>query len=127
MRERAARRGSRAAGSARRAERGSEKRLSALALTRQGNAGLLRGGGERRQFADIARVVLDDDGRLQIGGDLLHALERSHGCGAVVIEARHAVAVVVLVEMREISHQDDVAFFLQLYEERAVAGRMPGR
>jgi hypothetical protein len=36
---------------------------------------LIRGSRERRQFRDVARIVLDDDGRFQILGDLLEAVE----------------------------------------------------
>ena len=44
---------------------------------------LLRGRRERRQLADVAHVVLDDDGRLQVRDDLLHALDRGDRRGAV--------------------------------------------
>jgi len=39
-------------------------------------SGLLRGGRERRQFANVAPVVLDDDDCFQIRCDLLEAVVR---------------------------------------------------
>src|SRR6185295_8336080 len=55
------------------------------------SASLLRRGRKLRQLVDIARVVLDDHGRLEVLLDLLDALDRGDGLGAVVVEARHAV------------------------------------
>ena len=63
-------------------------------------APLLRRRRKRRQLADVARVVLDDDGRLAVGRDLLQAIDRGQGLRAVGVEPRHAVAVVVLAEVR---------------------------
>src|SRR5713226_3331319 len=60
---------------------------------------LLRGRWERRQLADVAHVVLDDDGCLHVRDDLLHALDRGDRRGAVEVEVRHAAAVVILAEV----------------------------
>jgi tripartite-type tricarboxylate transporter receptor subunit TctC len=88
---------------------------------------LLRGRRERRQLRDIARVVLDDDGRLQVLGDALDPLERGDRLGAVVVEAGHAVALVVLVEVRRIAEQYDRPLLLQPHEQRLVTRRMARR
>src|SRR6266481_8773252 len=68
-----------------------------------GKPSLLRGRRERRQLADVARVVLDDDGRFEIGDDLLHALDRGDRCGTVEVEGRYAVTVVVLAEVGRVA------------------------
>src|SRR5262245_47073832 len=82
------------------------------------------GGRERRQLPDVAHVVLDDHGRLQVRGELLHAIERRDGLRAVVVEPRHAVALVVLAEMHEVAAQNHWAHVLQPHEQGAVAGRV---
>src|SRR2546427_9480086 len=62
----------------------------------------------RRQFADVAPVVLDDDDCFQIRCDLLEAVERSYGRGAIGVKARHAVAVVVFMEVRSEEHTSEL-------------------
>src|SRR5258705_9837179 len=88
---------------------------------------LLCRGGKRRELAHVARVVLDDDRGLQVGGDLLDAVERGDRLRAVEVEGRHAVRLVVLVEVRRVAHEDDRALLLEPDEERAMARRVPGR
>src|SRR6185295_5569658 len=67
-----------------------------------GKPSLLRGRRERGQLADVAHVVLDDDGRFEICDDLFHALDRGDRRGAVEVEVRHAASVVVLAEVDEV-------------------------
>src|SRR5208282_3545736 len=50
---------------------------------------------KRRQFVNVARIVLDDDGRMQVGLELLEALERGDRLGAIEVERRDAVGLVV--------------------------------
>src|SRR4030095_2782332 len=82
-----------------------------------GSTRLLGRGREGGQLADVARVVLDDDRRFQVLGDVLDALERGDRLRAVEIEARRAVALVVLAEVRGIADQDDRALLLQPHEQ----------
>ena len=72
------------------------------------------------------RVVLDDHCRLQIGRDLLHALKRGDSIATMKVERRHAVALVVFVEMREVAHQEKVAGVLQAYQCAKAATLAPG-
>src|SRR5262245_51276323 len=82
---------------------------------------LLRGGRERRQLADVAQIVLDDDGRLEIRRDRLHALDRGDRRGAVEVEDRHAVALVVLAEVDRVAAEQHRAHVLQPDQQGAVA------
>src|SRR6266436_7312894 len=66
---------------------------------------LLRCSRKSRQLADVAQVVLNDHGRVEVRGDLLHPLERRDRLRAVVVEGRHAVRFVVLVEVRGVAAQ----------------------
>src|SRR5262249_36246681 len=66
------------------------------------NRQLFRRRRECRQLVDVARVMLDDDGRLEIRGDLLEALERRHRLGAIEVERRHTIRIVILAEVRGI-------------------------
>src|SRR5215471_10436154 len=68
---------------------------------------LLRERRKLRQFADVARIVLDDQGRLQIRRDLLDALDRSDRLGSVVVECRHAFRIVILAEVDGIAAEND--------------------
>src|SRR5262249_35992280 len=86
---------------------------------------LLRGGRERRQFTHVARVVLDDYGRLEARGDLLEAVDRGERLRAAAVEGGHAVGVVVLLEMREIAGQEQVALLLRIHQQAAMARRVP--
>jgi hypothetical protein len=87
---------------------------------------LLRGGRKRRQFLDVARVVLDDHGRLGIRRDLLEALERRDRLRAIIIEPGHAVRVVILAEVRGIAGDDHGARLRQLDQQAVMARRVPG-
>src|SRR6266852_3623310 len=69
---------------------------------------LLRGSRKSRQLADVAQVVLDDHGRVEVRRDLLHPLHRRYRLRAVVIEGRHAVRFVVLVEVRGVAAQQEI-------------------
>src|SRR5215470_8442135 len=91
------------------------------------HAVLLRGRRERRQLADVAHVVLDDDGRLHVADDLLHALDRGDRLRAVEVEGRHAVRLVVLVEVGRIAGKQHRALFLQPDQEGAMARRVTRR
>ena len=51
---------------------------------------LLRRRRKRRQFVDVARIVLNDDGRLEVRRDLLEALDRCQRLGAIEVERGHA-------------------------------------
>ncbi len=55
---------------------------------------LLRGDRERRQFTDVARIVLDDDGGFEIRRDLLEAIDRSQCRCVVSVECGHTVVFV---------------------------------
>src|SRR5262249_41207138 len=88
---------------------------------------LLRGGGKRRQLADVAHIMLDDDRRVERRRDLLEAIERGGSLGAVRIEGRNPVRFVVLVEMHEVAAQEHHALLLQAYQQAAVAGRVAWR
>jgi hypothetical protein len=44
--------------------------------------------------------MLDDDGPLEIRGDLLEALKRRHRLGAIEVERRHTIRIVILAEVR---------------------------
>lgn len=46
---------------------------------------------ERRQFVDVAGVVLDDHGGVEVLCDLLHPLDRGDGLRAIGVEVRHAL------------------------------------
>src|SRR6516162_3727680 len=59
---------------------------------------LLRRGREGRELADVAGVVLDDHGGVEVLCDLLHPLDRGDGLRAIGVEVRHALEVVVLAE-----------------------------
>src|SRR6516162_9055243 len=91
------------------------------------SAQLLRRGRERRQFANVARVVLDDYRRLGIRRDLLKALERRDRLCAIIVEPRHAVRVVILAEVGCIARDDHGARLRQLDEKAVMARRVPGR
>ena len=88
---------------------------------------LSRGGGERRKLVDVARVVLDDDRRLEVLLNLLDPIQGGERLGSVVVEARDAIVLIVLVEVRQVSAQDDRALLLQAHEQRLMAGRVTGR
>ena len=53
--------------------------------------------------------MLNDDSGLQVLRDRLEALNRCERRGAIGVERRHAVPVVVLVEVREVSGEEHVA------------------
>src|SRR5450759_4304870 len=90
------------------------------------SCGLFRGGGERRQFAHVARVVLNDDGGFEICRELFEAVDRSQAIRAAGVEPRHAVAIVVLVKMHEIAGDQHVACLFELDQQAVVARRVPG-
>src|SRR5581483_7931911 len=54
---------------------------------------------ELRQLVDVAGVVLDDQRRLEALHQSLDAIDRRQRLGAVVVEPRHAVALIVLTEV----------------------------
>src|ERR1700730_3501268 len=89
-----------------------------------GNPSLLRGRRERRQLADVAHVVLDDDGRFEICDDLLHALDRGDRRGAVEVEVWHAATLVVLAEVDEVAGEQHRAHVLQPDQQAAMARRV---
>src|SRR6185295_1862379 len=89
-----------------------------------GNPSLLRGRRERRQLADVAHVVLDDDGRFEICDDLLHALNRGDCRGAVEVEAWHAATLVVLAEVDQVAGEQHRAHLLQPDQQGAMARRV---
>src|SRR5258706_7793861 len=62
---------------------------------------------KRGQLADVPRIVLDDDRGPQVPGDVLDAIQRRDGLRPVEVEARHAVALVVLLEVRRVADQDE--------------------
>jgi hypothetical protein len=76
---------------------------------------LLRGCWEARELADVALVMLDDHRGLEIGGDLLEAVQRGQCAGVVGVEHRNAVGVVVLPEVREVAGEQHVTLLLQLH------------
>ena len=69
--------------------------------------------------------MLDDDGRLEIRGDLLEALERRHRLGAIEVERRHTIRIVILAEVRGIAADHHGPHLRQLDEQALMAGRMP--
>jgi hypothetical protein len=73
-----------------------------------GKPSLLGGHRERRQLADVANVVLDDDGRFEICDGLLHALDRGDDRGAVEVEVSHAATLVVLAEVDQVAGEQPV-------------------
>src|SRR5262249_58517399 len=85
---------------------------------------LFRGSRERRQLADVAQVVLNDDGRFEIGGDLLHAFDRGDRRRAVEVEDRHTVTFVVLAEVDRVATEQYRAHVLQPDQQAAVACRV---
>src|SRR5437773_1873669 len=87
---------------------------------------LLRVSRKSRQLADVAQVVLDDHGRAEVRGDLLHPLDRGARLRAVVIESRHAVRLVVLVEVRGVAAQQEILSRRDAHEEARVPGRVAG-
>src|SRR5437660_6006008 len=84
-------------------------------------SGLLRGDRERRQFANVASVVLDDDDCFQIRCDLLEAVERSYARGAIGVKARHAVAVVVFMEVSKVAGEQHIALLFQPDQQAVMA------
>src|SRR6185436_10095638 len=84
---------------------------------------LLCGRRECRQLADVAHVVLDDDGRLHVPDDLLHALDRRDRRGAVVVECRHAVLFIVFVEVDRVAAEQHRTRVLQPDQQGAMARR----
>src|SRR5262249_36069840 len=86
---------------------------------------LLRRRRERRELADVAHVVLDDDGRFEIRDDLLHALDRGDRRRAVEVEPRHAATLVVFAEVDNVSSEQPRAHVLQLDQQRGMARRVP--
>jgi len=88
---------------------------------------LLRERRKHWQFFHVARVVLNDDGRLQICCEFLQPLDRSYGLGAIEVECRHAVRIVVLAEVDRIAGDDDRARLRELYQQAGMARRVPWR
>jgi glutaminyl-peptide cyclotransferase len=88
---------------------------------------LLRRRWEHRELADVALVMLDDDGGFEVSGDLLEAVQRAQCVGVVGVEHRNAVGVVVLPEVREVTGEQHVTLLLQLHQQDVMAWRMPGR
>src|SRR5207302_3991393 len=88
---------------------------------------LLRGRRERRQLADVAHVMLDDEGRLEICDELLHALDRGDRRRAVEVEARHSAAFVVLAEVGRVAAEQHRTHFLQPDQQGAMARRVTRR
>src|SRR5262249_54978281 len=88
---------------------------------------LLRRGREGRELADVAGVVLDDYGGVEVLCDLLRPLDRGDGLRAIGIEVRYALEVVVLGEMCHVAGEDHGAHVLELHEEDVMAGRVPRR
>src|SRR6266705_5303808 len=104
-----------------------QSRLATLARPRSWKLRLLRCSRKSRQLADVARVVLDDHGRVEVRGDLLHPLDRRDRLRAVVIEGRYAVRFVVLAEVRGVAAQQEILSRLEAHEEARVPGRVAGR
>src|SRR6266516_8182485 len=102
-------------------------RLATLARPRSWKRRLLRCSRKSRQLADVAQVVLDDHGRVEVRGDLLHPLERRYRLRAVVIEGRYAVRFVVLAEVRGVAAQQEIVSRLEAHEQAGVPGRVAGR
>src|SRR5262249_61506454 len=73
------------------------------------------------------RVMLDDDGRLEIRGGLLEALERRHRLGAIEVERRHAIRIVILAEVRRIAGDHHGPHLRHLDEKALMAGPGPRR
>ena len=88
---------------------------------------LLRGGRECRQFTDVARVVLDDDGGFEVRRDLLEAVDRSQCRCVVGVECGHTVVFVIFPEVLEIATEQHVAHLSQPDQQAVMAGRMSRR
>src|SRR5215813_5333594 len=88
---------------------------------------LYRRSWERRQLTDITGIMLNNDRRLGVGGNLLDTIDRGNGLCAVSVETRHAVALVVFVEMCKVATQDNRAHLRQPDQESVVSGRMSRR
>src|SRR5215470_7665253 len=89
--------------------------------------GLLRGGRECRQFTDVARIVLDDDGGFEIRRDLLEAIDRGQCRCVVGVESGHTVAFVIFPKVLEIATEQHVAHLSQPDQQAVMAGRMSRR
>src|SRR5438045_3501834 len=71
--------------------------------------------------------MLNDDGCLQIRCDFFQPLDRSYRLGAIEIECRHSVRIVVLAEVYCIASDDDGAHLCQLDQQTRMARRVPWR
>src|SRR5690242_7286038 len=88
---------------------------------------LFRERGKLRQFADVARVVLNDECRLQIRCDLFDALDRSDGLRPIIVENWHTLVIVILAEMDGIAAENRRPHLRQLDQQTGMARRVPGR
>ena len=71
--------------------------------------------------------MLQDHRRLEIGGDFLVTVKGSQRGGAVNVESRHAVALVIFVKVGEVAGNQHRAHVAQLDQQAAVAGRVARR
>src|SRR5207244_13233614 len=85
---------------------------------------LLRRRRERRQLPEVALVVLDDDGGLEVRRNLLETVDRSQRLGAVGVEDGHAVAVIIFLKVREVAREHHGALLLQPHQQALMARRM---
>src|SRR6202012_2904490 len=88
---------------------------------------LFSGSGESRQFGNVPRVVLDDDGGFQVRCELFETIQRSQRLGAAGIESRHTVAVIVLAKVSEIAGDEHITLVFELDQQTVVGGRMSRR
>src|SRR6516165_9865835 len=80
-----------------------------------------------RQFADVARIVLDDECRLQVRYDLLHALDRGNRLGSIVVEYWHTIRIVILAKVDGIATENDGTHLRQLDQQAGMARSVPRR
>src|SRR5262249_49272471 len=84
-------------------------------------------GRECRQFTNVARIVLNDDGGFEIRRYLLEAIDRSQCRRAVGVEFGHTIASVIFPEVLEIATEQHVSHLSPPYQQAVMAGRMSER
>src|SRR6185436_16758692 len=87
-------------------------------------AWLLRRSRKQRQLLDVAPVVLDDDGRIQVLRQRLEAVHRRRGLRAVVVEPGLSAAFIIFAEVEKVAGEQHRALVFQPHQQRLMSGRV---
>ena len=81
---------------------------------------------ERRQLGHVPQIVLNDDLRFKVVGDLLEPANRCERRGAIGVEHGHEIALEVLAVMCEVARNEHIAHLRELLQQAVMPRGLAG-